>query len=44
MLVQATLPDVVMSVRDQLADNIHEVWAKGKVEAGYTYGDVSLQP
>lgn len=38
--VQVILPDVVMKVRDKLAKNIHDVWAKGKIDAGYKYGEV----
>ncbi len=40
LLLQVTLPDSVMNVREKLAKNIHEVWAKGKIEAGYAYGKV----
>ena len=41
LLSQVMLPDSVLQIRDQLAKNIHEVWAKNKIEAGYTYGEVS---
>lgn len=40
-----TLPDSISSVgggmRDILAENIHEVWAKNKIEAGFSYNEVS---
>ena len=40
-----SLPDSIASVngsiRDMLAKNIHEVWSKNKIEAGYTYAKVS---
>ena len=41
MLPQVVLPDPVMRVRESLARNIHEVWAKNKIEAGYSYAEVS---
>ena len=34
------LPDPLQSIRGQLAHNLHEVWAKNKVEAGYRFGKV----
>ena len=27
------------NIRDKLAENIHEMWAMGKIEAGWTYGE-----
>ena len=36
-----TLPDPLRSIRDQLAYNLHEVWAKNKIEAGYRFAEVS---
>ena len=41
LLRQVALPDPVMRVRESLARNIHEVWAKNKIEAGYSYAEVS---
>ena len=35
-----TLPSYVESIRDKLAENIHEVWATNKVEAGWSYGEL----
>ncbi len=38
-----SLPDPLLrcGLKDRLAENIHEVWAKNKIEAGYTYAEVS---
>ena len=40
------LPDSIVSaegnIRDLLAKNIHEVWSKNKIEAGFSYAPVSL--
>ena len=42
---QIVLPDsiasTVGSMRHLLAKNIHEVWSKNKIDAGYTYAPVS---
>ena len=39
-----TLPDSITSsygsIRDMLANNIHEVWSKNKIEAGFSYAAV----
>ncbi|GLG95821.1 LOW QUALITY PROTEIN: ryanodine receptor-like [Gryllus bimaculatus] len=34
-----TLPSYVESVRDRLAENIHEMWAMNKIEAGWMFGE-----
>lgn len=34
------LPDPLHYIRDELAHNLHEVWAKDKIEAGYRYSQV----
>ncbi|XP_063236802.1 ryanodine receptor isoform X2 [Bacillus rossius redtenbacheri] len=34
-----TLPSYVESIRDRLAENIHEMWAMNKIEAGWCYGE-----
>ena len=36
------LPDPLLGIRDQLAHNLHEVWAKNKIEAGYRFAEVSV--
>lgn len=33
------LPSYVEQIRDKLAENIHEMWAMNKIEAGWIYGD-----
>ena len=38
-----SLPDPVRrsGLQDRLAKNIHELWSKNKIDAGYSYGEVS---
>ena len=38
-----TLPDPLHDIRDQLAHNLHEVWAKNKIEAGYRFAEVKRE-
>lgn len=33
------LPSYVEQIRDKLAENIHEMWAMNKIEAGWMYGE-----
>lgn len=33
------MPSYVETVRDKLAENIHEMWALNKVESGWTWGE-----
>lgn len=33
-----TLPAELVQLTEQLAENTHEVWAAGRVAAGWTYG------
>ena len=35
-----SLPSTLNGIRDQLAHQLHEVWAKNKIEAGYTFAEV----
>ena len=35
-----SLPDPLYTIRDQLAHNLHEVWAKNKIEAGFSFAEV----
>ncbi|XP_050555822.1 ryanodine receptor isoform X35 [Spodoptera frugiperda] len=37
--LQIPLPSYVEQIRDKLAENIHEMWAMNKIEAGWMYGD-----
>lgn len=32
------LPDNLMSLAEELAKNVHEVWAKSRMEQGWTFG------
>lgn len=34
-----TLPVNLLNLADRLAENVHEVWAKGILSQGWTYGD-----
>ncbi|XP_014249566.1 ryanodine receptor isoform X2 [Cimex lectularius] len=34
-----TLPNHVETIRDRLAENIHEMWAMNKIEAGWIFGE-----
>ncbi len=34
-----TLPPDVLSLAEKLAENTHEVWALGRVNDGWTYGE-----
>ena len=34
------VPDFIESVRDKLAENLHEIWAMYKIEQGWKYYDV----
>lgn len=36
---QVSLPGIVVQIRDKLAENIHEMWALGKIDAGWTFGE-----
>ncbi|XP_046677460.1 LOW QUALITY PROTEIN: ryanodine receptor-like [Homalodisca vitripennis] len=33
------LPSYIENIRDRLAENIHEMWAMNKIEAGWMYGE-----
>lgn len=34
-----TLPSSVDNIKDKLAENIHEMWALNKIEAGWCWGE-----
>jgi ryanodine receptor 2 len=34
------LPPYVEQVREKLSENIHEMWAMNKIDAGWTYGEI----
>ena len=37
-----SLPGSLLGIRERLATQLHEVWAKNKIEAGYTFAEVCL--
>ena len=38
-VVLILLLSFVENIRDKLAESIHEMWAMGKIEAGWTFGE-----
>ena len=42
LVLQIQLPSYVDGVRDKLAENIHELWAMGKIEQGWLFSGVSI--
>ena len=36
---EVMLPEELESLVEQMARNVHEVWAKGRIEQGWTYGE-----
>jgi ryanodine receptor 2 len=37
---EINLPQYIESIRDKLAENIHEVWAANKIDAGWVYSEI----
>lgn len=35
-----TLPEELLSLTEKIAANVHDVWAVGRIEQGWTYGSV----
>lgn len=33
------LPDDLIALAELIAKNVHEVWAKGRIQEGWTYGE-----
>lgn len=33
------LPEELFDLADKIAENVHDVWAKGRVSQGWTYGE-----
>ncbi len=33
------IPDALLVLTEQIAENVHEVWAAGRVAEGWTYGE-----
>lgn len=34
-----TLPDELLALTEQIAENVHDVWAKGRIDEGWRYGN-----
>ncbi len=34
------LSDDLLRLTEQISENVHEVWAKGRIADGWTYGDI----
>ena len=41
--VQIQLPTFIENVKEKLAENLHELWAMGKIENGWIWGEVGLR-
>lgn len=37
---QITLPASLLSLQEEIARNVHEVWAQGRMKEGWTYGPI----
>lgn len=33
------LPEELLNLADKIAENVHDVWAKGRIAQGWTYGE-----
>ncbi len=36
---QVVLPEELTELTEKIAANVHEVWAKGRIDEGWTYGE-----
>lgn len=34
-----TLPEELLALTEKIAENVHEVWAQGRIREGWTYGE-----
>lgn len=34
------LPEDLLELTEKIAENVHDVWAMGRISQGYTYGEV----
>lgn len=34
------LPEELLALTEQIAENVHDVWAAGRIAEGWTYGEV----
>lgn len=40
-LQDVTLPDDLLQLTEKIAENVHEVWASGRIAEGWHYGTVN---
>lgn len=33
------LPDELLALTEKIAENVHDIWAKGRISEGWTYGE-----
>lgn len=33
------LPEELLALTEKIAENVHEIWAQGRIEEGWTYGE-----
>ena len=38
-LSQVDLPESLIQLSERIAENVHEVWAKARMDEGWTYGE-----
>ena len=38
---EVKLPDEMLALTEKIAENVHDVWAKGRISEGWTYGEVT---
>ena len=36
---QISLPEDLLELKEQIAENVHEVWSAGRIADGWTYGE-----
>ncbi|MBE6786464.1 MAG: Ryanodine receptor Ryr [Ruminococcaceae bacterium] len=34
-----TIPDELIELTEKIAENVHDVWAQGRIKEGWTYGE-----
>ncbi len=34
-----TVPDELIELTEKIAENVHDVWAQGRIKEGWTYGE-----
>ena len=36
---RVVLPDTLLALTEQIAENVHEIWAAGRIAEGWVYGE-----